>query len=142
MRIAALVVGIVGGVFGLLSVVLVMVIGGIGSAAEAEGASTIVGLSFSALFFCLFHTSSCYSWRATKTGQWACLTTESETLPIRALLTPPCPRLPIAISPASISSASFTISASGLPVFRWVSFTVPPGFVSILPARPETPERP
>jgi hypothetical protein len=53
MRIAALVVGIVGGVFGLLSVILVMVIGGIGSATEAEGASTIVGLSFSALFFCL-----------------------------------------------------------------------------------------
>jgi hypothetical protein len=53
MRIAALIVGIVGGVFGLLSVILGLTLGGIGSATEAEGASTIVGLSFAGLFFCL-----------------------------------------------------------------------------------------
>src|SRR5215204_6173215 len=38
--------------------------------------------------------------RSTKTGQWACRTTNSETLPIRARSTPPTPRLPSTISPA------------------------------------------
>src|SRR5215208_735583 len=40
--------------------------------------------------------------RTTKTGQWACLTTESETLPIKARLIPPRPLLPSTISPAPI----------------------------------------
>jgi hypothetical protein len=34
------------------------------------------------------------SLRTTRTGQWAWRTTESETLPIRALLIPPRPWLP------------------------------------------------
>jgi hypothetical protein len=55
------------------------------------------------------------SLRTTKTGQWACLTTDSETLPIKARLIPPCPRLPITMSPAPISSPKATISLSGLP---------------------------
>jgi hypothetical protein len=42
--------------------------------------------------------------RTIRTGQWACLTTESETLPIKARLTPPNPLLPMMIKPAPISS--------------------------------------
>jgi len=53
MRIAALIIGIVGGVFGLLSVISGLFVGGIGSAAEAEGASSIIGHSFAGLFFCI-----------------------------------------------------------------------------------------
>ncbi len=47
--------------------------------------------------------------RTTNTGQWACLTTESETPPISALLRAPSPLLPITIVPASSSSLSLTI---------------------------------
>ena len=39
------------------------------------------------------------------TGQWACRTTEAETLPISALRIPPWPRLPMTISPTPSSSA-------------------------------------
>src|SRR5215212_10146035 len=53
--------------------------------------------------------------RTTSTGQWAWRTTESETLPIRALLIPPRPLLPITTSPASISSARWTISLAASP---------------------------
>ena len=52
----------------------------------------------------------CFCLRTTKTGQCACRTTLSATLPISALLTPPWPRLPITIRPAPISSARRTIS--------------------------------
>src|ERR671913_2245935 len=45
-----------------------------------------------------------FSRRTIITGQWAWRTTESETLPIKARLTPPRPLLPITIRPASISS--------------------------------------
>src|SRR5215211_8993802 len=41
----------------------------------------------------------CFYFRTTKTGQWACRTTESDTLPIKALLIPPNPRLPTTTSP-------------------------------------------
>ena len=64
--------------------------------------------------------------RTMVTGQWACLTTASETLPNKALLSLPWPLLPITINPAPISSASSTISSSALPSRRWVSLTVPP----------------
>src|SRR5918996_1114127 len=64
--------------------------------------------------------------RTTNTGQWACLTTDSETLPISALLTAPRPLLPITIVPTPSSSLSFTISLSGSPALRCVSATVPP----------------
>ena len=53
--------------------------------------------------------------RTTKTGQWAWRTTESDTLPIKARLSPPRPRLPIAIRPAPISSPTRTISRSLCP---------------------------
>ena len=53
MRIAALIVGIVGGIFGLLSAILGLFMGGVGGALEAEGAGTVVNLSFAGLFFCL-----------------------------------------------------------------------------------------
>ena len=49
-----------------------------------------------------FHS---FSWRTTKTGQWACLTTESETLPVRDRLIPPLPLLPMTIRPAPSSCA-------------------------------------
>ena len=51
--------------------------------------------------------------RTTITGQRACLTMESETLPMRARLTPPSPLLPKAIRPAPISSATRTTSSEG-----------------------------
>src|SRR5215204_2062984 len=52
----------------------------------------------------------CFCLRTTKTGQCACRTTLSDTLPISALLTPPRPRLPVTIKPAPISSLKLTIS--------------------------------
>src|ERR687897_2238510 len=48
-----------------------------------------------------------YYSRTIRTGQWACLTTESETLPISARLTPPNPLLPRMIKPAPISSLRY-----------------------------------
>src|SRR5688572_15338820 len=56
--------------------------------------------------------------RTIRTGQWACLTTDSETLPIRDLFRPPRPLLPITIVPTPSSSLSLTISLSGSPVSR------------------------
>jgi hypothetical protein len=53
--------------------------------------------------------------RTTNTGQWAWRVTESETLPIKALLIPPRPLLPITIRPAPMSSARWTISRAGSP---------------------------
>jgi hypothetical protein len=47
MRIAALIIGILGGLFGILSAVLALVVGGIG------GSGTVVGLGWSALVFCI-----------------------------------------------------------------------------------------
>jgi hypothetical protein len=52
------------------------------------------------------------------TGQWACRTTASETLPNKALPSLPWPLLPITINPAPISSATSTISSSALPSRR------------------------
>lgn len=51
MRVAAMVLGIIGGVLGLLAALLALSIGGLGSAFEAEGASLIVSLGWSSLFF-------------------------------------------------------------------------------------------
>jgi hypothetical protein len=53
MRTGALVLGIIGGIFGIISAVLAFVVGGIGDFFDAEGAETVVGLGWSALFFCL-----------------------------------------------------------------------------------------
>src|SRR5215208_3943049 len=64
--------------------------------------------------------------RTIRTGQWAWRTTESETLPINALLKDPRPRLPKTMSPAPSSSASPTISASGLPSLACISAISPP----------------
>lgn len=49
MSTAALVLGIVGGVFGILAGLLAMMVGGIGSAFDAEGSGSIVGLGFAAI---------------------------------------------------------------------------------------------
>lgn len=54
MRIAALVLGIIAGIAGLVSAVFALAVGGLGGAFEAEGSGTIVGLGWSALFFSLF----------------------------------------------------------------------------------------
>ena len=48
--------------------------------------------------------------RTTSTGPWAWRTTEPEMLPMSARRTPPNPRLPTTIKPASNSSPSVTIS--------------------------------
>jgi hypothetical protein len=49
MQTASLVLGITGGVFGILAGLLAMMVGGIGSAFEAEGAGSIAGLGFAAI---------------------------------------------------------------------------------------------
>jgi hypothetical protein len=52
MRIAALVLGVIGGVFGIVAALLALSIGGIGQAVGAEGGSMIVSLGWSSLIFC------------------------------------------------------------------------------------------
>ena len=47
---AALVLGIIGGVFGIAAALLAMAVGGIGSAVGAEGGDTVIGLGFAAVF--------------------------------------------------------------------------------------------
>ena len=49
MRTGAIVIGIIAGLAGLLSAVLALMVGGLGAALEAEGASQIIGLGWSAL---------------------------------------------------------------------------------------------
>jgi hypothetical protein len=53
MRTGALVLGIIGGIFGIISAALAFVVGSMGDFVDAEGAETVVGLGWSALFFCL-----------------------------------------------------------------------------------------
>jgi len=53
MRTGALVLGIIAGLAGLVSAVLALFVGGLGGAFDAEGASTVVGLGWSALGFSL-----------------------------------------------------------------------------------------
>lgn len=50
MRTAAMVLGIIGGVFGILAGLLAMVVGGAGAALNAEGGGTVTGLGFAAVF--------------------------------------------------------------------------------------------
>jgi hypothetical protein len=50
MRTASLVLGIIGGVFGIIAGLLAMTIGGAGAAFEAADSGTIVGLGFAAVF--------------------------------------------------------------------------------------------
>jgi hypothetical protein len=45
-----MVLGIVGGVFGILGALLAMMVGGLGAAFDAEGSASIVGLGFAAVF--------------------------------------------------------------------------------------------
>ena len=49
MRTGAMVIGIVAGLAGLVSAVLALMVGGLGAAVEAEGASQVIGLGWSAL---------------------------------------------------------------------------------------------
>lgn len=49
MRIASLILGIVGGLFGLGGAVFALFVGGLGSAFGAEGAETVTGLGFAAI---------------------------------------------------------------------------------------------
>ena len=53
MRIAALIIGVIGGIFGLISVIFGFTVAGLGSATEAEGAGTMMNLVFAGLVFCL-----------------------------------------------------------------------------------------
>lgn len=50
MRTASLVLGIIGGVFGIIAGFLAMLLGGVGLAVEGEGAGLVVGLGFGAIF--------------------------------------------------------------------------------------------
>lgn len=47
---AAMVLGIIGGVFGIIGALIALFIGGLGAAFEAEGGGTIAGLGFVAVF--------------------------------------------------------------------------------------------
>ncbi len=49
MRIAALIIGILGAVAGLIGAIVVLAVGGIGVVLEAEGGGEVVGLGFGAL---------------------------------------------------------------------------------------------
>lgn len=49
MKIAALVLGIVGGIGGFIAAIVVLVVGGLGSAFGAQGAQTIIGLGWAAI---------------------------------------------------------------------------------------------
>ena len=49
MRTGAIVLGIIAGLAGLVSAVLALTVGGVGSAVEPEGASQVIGLGWSAL---------------------------------------------------------------------------------------------
>lgn len=49
----ALVLGIVGGVFGIISTLIAMLIGGLGAACEGGGSGGLVGLGFAAVFISL-----------------------------------------------------------------------------------------
>jgi hypothetical protein len=49
-RTASLVLGIIGGVFGIIAGLLAMLIGGAGAAFEAQDSGTIIGLGFAAVF--------------------------------------------------------------------------------------------
>ena len=50
MRTASLVLGIIGGVFGIIAGLLAMLVGGAGAVFAAQGAGTVVGLGFAAVF--------------------------------------------------------------------------------------------
>lgn len=50
MKTAAMVLGIVGGVIGIIAALAVMLIGGVGSALAAEGAGEVTGLGLYAFF--------------------------------------------------------------------------------------------
>ena len=49
MRIASLILGIIGGLFGLGGAIFALFVGGLGSAFGAEGAETVTGLGFAAI---------------------------------------------------------------------------------------------
>lgn len=53
MKLAALILGIIGGVAGIIGSIIVMVIGGIGSVIGGEGATTVTSLGWVALLFSL-----------------------------------------------------------------------------------------
>lgn len=53
MRVAALILGIIGGLFGLGGAVFALFVGGVGSAFGAEGAETVTGLGFAAIPFAI-----------------------------------------------------------------------------------------
>ncbi|QQE78081.1 DUF4064 domain-containing protein [Alicyclobacillus sp. SO9] len=49
MKVASMVLGIVGSVFGIIAAIMAMIAGGIGGAFGASGASTVTGLGWGAL---------------------------------------------------------------------------------------------
>lgn len=53
MKIAALILGLIGGIAGLFGSIFALSVGGIGSAVSAEGANTVVGAGVAALILSL-----------------------------------------------------------------------------------------
>ena len=53
MKIASLILGIIGGIAGLIGATLALGVGGLGSAFDASGASEVVGLGWSAFLFAI-----------------------------------------------------------------------------------------
>jgi hypothetical protein len=64
MRTGAIVIGIIVGLAALVSAVLALMVGGLGAAVEAEGASQIIGLGWSALAFSLLGLIGAALWIA------------------------------------------------------------------------------
>ncbi len=53
MKIASLILGLLGGISGLIAAILALGVGGLGATFSADGANTVVGLGLSAFFFAL-----------------------------------------------------------------------------------------
>ena len=64
MRTGAIVIGIIAGLAGLVSAVLVLMVGGLGAAVEPEAASQLIGLGWSALGFSLLGLIGAALWIA------------------------------------------------------------------------------
>jgi hypothetical protein len=64
MRTGAIVIGIIAGLAALVSAVLALMVGGVGSAVEPEGASQVIGLGWSALVISLLGLIGAALWIA------------------------------------------------------------------------------
>ena len=70
-RTAEFVLGLLGGIFGFFASIFALAVGGVGSAFNASGASTIVGLGWSAMLFSIVGiVGAALVKNKTKLGSW------------------------------------------------------------------------